>query len=100
MSTFQDPNFYVPLIIAVVFLFINIFQQLTHRRTKHKIEVWAKNAKSITESIVDIQEDIKNKKVSSFADISNTLDTLANFADGMYISMEDELGKKRKSISK
>jgi hypothetical protein len=98
MSVFEDPTFIVSSAIAVVALAANVIQQFNYRRVKNKIGVWSKDAKSMAASIVGMQENIKNKKISSLADASSDLETLGNFANSMYTSMEEEMGKQKKDI--
>jgi hypothetical protein len=100
MTIFEDPKFVISLIIATVAFIANILQQFSYRRVKNKIGVWSKDAKSMATSIIGLQGNIKNKKVSSLSDVSSNLETLGNFANSMYTSMEEELGRKKKDITK
>lgn len=98
MFIFEDPKFLISIIIAFVALIINLVQQLNYKRVRNKIGIWAKNAKSMTNSIVGIQENIKEKKITLLSDVSSNLETLGNFANSMYTSMEEEMGRKKKDI--
>jgi hypothetical protein len=100
MSIFEDPKFIISLLVAVAALVVNIVQQLNYRRVKNKIGIWSKDAKSMASSIVGMQENIADKKISSLADVSSNLETLGNFANSMYTSMEEEMGRQKKDITK
>jgi hypothetical protein len=100
MNTFLDPTFIVSSVIAIVALIVNIVQQLNYRRVKNKIGIWSKDAKGMASSIVGMQENIKDKKISSLSDVSSNLETLGNFANSMYTSMEEEMGRQKKDITK
>jgi hypothetical protein len=97
---FEDPKFIISIVIAIAALVVNIVQQLNYRRVKNKIGVWAKDAKSMATSIVGMEENIKDKKISSLSDVSSNLETLGNFANSMYTSMEEEMGRQKKEITK
>jgi hypothetical protein len=99
MSIFEDPKFLISLLIAMVSLVTNIVQQLNTKRVKNKIGVWAKDAKSMASSIVGMQANIEEKKITSLADASSNLETLGNFANSMYTSMEEEMGNQKKDIT-
>jgi len=100
MSIFEDPKFIISTAIAIIALIINLVQGLNYRRVKGKIKIWSKNAKGMVTSIVGLQENIKNKKVSSLDAAISNLETLSNFANSMYTSMEEEMGKNKKDITK
>ncbi|PIT89273.1 MAG: hypothetical protein COU27_01200 [Candidatus Levybacteria bacterium CG10_big_fil_rev_8_21_14_0_10_36_7] len=73
---------------------------ISSKKRKNQIAIWAKDAKSMASSIVGIQENIKTKKISSLQDVSTNIETILNFANSMYVSMEEELGKKSREILK
>ena len=100
MNSFIDMTFLASIVLAVMSLFLNVVQQFQYKRVKNKIGVWAKDAKSMASSIVGMQKNIKVKKISSLADVSTNLETLANFANSMYTSLEEELGRTKKDIVK
>jgi hypothetical protein len=100
MFIFEDTKFIISILIAVVALVVNIVQQLNYKRVRNKIGIWSKDAKSMATSIVGMQENIKEKKVSSLSDVSSNLETLGNFANSMYTSMEEEMGRQKKDITK
>ena len=89
---------WLPIGVAIVSLVINIVQWFGYRRVRNKISVWAKDAKGMVTSIVGIQKNIKTKKISSLDDATSNLDTLANFSNSMFTSMEEELGRKTREI--
>jgi len=99
MNIFEDPIFLISILITIVSLVLNVIQQLTYRQVKNKINIWSKDAKSMATSIIGMQENIKEKKLSSLSDVSSNLETLGNFANSMYTSMGDELGKQKKDIT-
>lgn len=91
-------TFWLPFMIAVVSLGLNILQMIGYRRVKNKITVWAKDAKSMTTSIVGLQSNIKKKNVTSLGGVSSNIETLGNFANSMFVSMEEELGRTKREI--
>jgi hypothetical protein len=99
MNIFEDPKFIISFLIAVVALVANIVQQLNYKRVRNKIGVWSKDAKSMTNSIVGMRDNIEEKKISSLSDVSSNLETLGNFANSMYTSMEEEMGRQKKDIT-
>jgi gas vesicle protein len=100
MNIFQDPKFLVSILIAILSLVINVVQQLTYKQVKNKIRIWSKDAKGMATSIIGMQENIKEKKITSLSDVSSNLETLGNFANSMYTSMEEEMGNTKKDITK
>jgi hypothetical protein len=100
MPIFEDPKFLISFAIAAVALVVNLVQHLNYRQVKNKIGVWSKDAKSMASSIVGMQENIKKEKITSLGDVSSNLETLGNFANSMYTSMEEELGRNKKDITK
>jgi uncharacterized protein YPO0396 len=99
MFIFEDLKFFITLIITIAALIVNIVQQLSYRQVKNKIGIWSKDAKSMASSIVGMQDNIKAEKITSLADVSSNLETLGNFANSMYTSMEEELGRQKKEIT-
>lgn len=91
-------NFWTPFLVALISLGVNIVQLVGYRRVRNKITVWAKDAKGMITSIVGLQDNIKKKKVSKLSAVSSNLDTLANFANSMFVSMEEELGHTKREI--
>lgn len=91
-------TFWLPFMVAVVSLGLNILQMIGYRRVKNKITVWAKDAKSMTTSIVGLQSNIKKKKITSLGGVSSNIETLGNFANSMFVSMEEELGRTKREI--
>jgi len=89
---------WLPIIAAASSLILNIIQWFGYRRVRNKIDIWAKDSKSMITSIVGIQKHIKNKKINSLDDVMTNMDTLSNFANSMFISMEEELGNKKREI--
>jgi len=90
--------FWISTGVAGVSLLINIFQAFGRRRIKHKIAVWATDAKSTVTSIVGMLNNIKKKKICQIEDAATNLETLKNFANGMFVSMEEELGRNKREI--
>lgn len=91
-------SLWVPFAIALVSLVLNVLQFIGYRRVKNKISVWAKDARSVINSIVGIQKNIRSKKINSLNDVVTNLETLSNFSNSMFISMEEELGNKKREI--
>jgi len=100
MNIFEDPKFIISIAIATIALVVNIVQQLNYKRVKNKIGVWSKDSKSMATSIIGMQENIKENKITSLSDVSSHLETLGNFANSMYTSMEEEMGRQKKDITK
>jgi len=94
-----DSQFLLTFVIAILALVFNIVQFMSYRRVKNKISIWAKDAKSMANSIVEMQDNIKNKKITTLADASSNLDTMGNFANSMYTSMEEEMGHTKRDIT-
>jgi hypothetical protein len=90
--------FWIPFSIAIFSLTINVVQLLGYKRVRNKISIWAKDSKGVINSIVGIQKNIKVKKITSLNDVETNLDTLSNFANSMFISMEEELGNNKREI--
>lgn len=91
--------FWVSTAVAVASLLVNIIQAFGRRRVKHKISVWSRDAKSTVTSIVGMLKNIKKKKITSIDDAATNLETLKNFANSMFISMEEELGRTKREIN-
>lgn len=89
---------WIPFIIAVVSLILNVAQFIGYRRVRNKISIWAKDARSVINSIVGIQKNIRNKKINSLNDVVTNLETLSNFSNSMFVSMEEELGNHKREI--
>ncbi|MBI3290719.1 hypothetical protein HYZ76_00385 [Candidatus Falkowbacteria bacterium] len=91
-------TFWVPFLVAIISLIINVIQMIGYRRVRNKISVWAKDAKGMISSIVGIEDNIKNKKITSLAGVNSNIQTLGNFANSMFVSMEEELGRTKREI--
>ena len=91
-------SLWLPFAIALISLVLNVLQFIGYRRVKNKISVWAKDARSVINSIVGIQKNIRNKKINSLNDVMTNLEVLSNFSNSMFISMEEELGNKKREI--
>lgn len=89
---------WLPMAVAVASLILNIIQWFGYRRVRNKISIWAKDSRSMVTSIIGIQKNIKNKKINSLNDVTTNMDTLSNFANSMFISMEEEMGNKKREI--
>lgn len=98
MSIEDILKFWVPFFVAMVSLLINIAQLIGYRRVRNKISVWAKDAKSMTTSIIGVQQNIKKKKLTTISGVSSNIETLGNFANSMFVSMEEELGRTKREI--
>jgi len=92
-------TFWIPFVVAIISLIVNIVQLIGYRKVRNKISIWAKDAKGMASSIVGIQENIKNKKITTMSGVDSNVETLANFANSMFISMEEELGRQKKEIT-
>jgi len=90
--------FWISSIVAVVSLMINILQVFGRRRMQNKISIWSRDSKSMVTSIVGMLKNIKKKKICSVADAGTNLETLKNFANSMFVSMEEELGRVKREI--
>ncbi len=91
--------FWLPLTVTGLSLAINFWQFFNRRRIRNKIVVWAKDAKGMINSIIGVQKNIKNKKITSLGGVSSNLETLANFSNSMFLSLEEELGNKKREIT-
>lgn len=89
---------WVPIAIAVFSLSVNVIQLFTYRKVRNKISIWARDSKSMISSIVDVQKNIKNKKIATLDSVSSNLDILSNFANSMFVSMAEELGHNKREI--
>lgn len=92
-------TFWIPFIVAITSLVVNIVQLISYRRVRNKISVWAKDAKGMISSIVGIQENIKKKKITSLSGVNSNIETLGNFANSMFVSLEEELGRTKREIT-
>lgn len=92
-------KFWLPVSVAIISLSLNLVQFFNNRKVKNKISIWAKDAKGIVSSIVGVQKNIKIKKINSLNDVITNMETLNNFANSMFISMEEELGRKKREIT-
>jgi hypothetical protein len=91
-------RFWLPVGVAIISLILNLVQFFGNKKVRNKISIWAKDAKGVISSIIGIQKNIKIKKISSLDDVMTNMDTLANFANSMFVSMEEELGRKKREI--
>lgn len=91
-------KFWMPFTVAIISLLINIVQLVGYRRVRNKISVWAKDAKSMATSLIDLQDGIKRKKINSLSSVKSNMATLGNFANSMFVSMEEELGRTKREI--
>ena len=92
-------TFWLPFVVAISSLLINVVQLINYKRVRNKISVWAKDAKGMVSSIVGIQKNIKNKKLSSLSDVESNVETLGHFSNSMFVSMEEELGRTKREIT-
>lgn len=92
-------TFWVPFAVAISSLLINVVQLISYKRVRNKISVWAKDAKGMVSSIVGIQKNIKNKKLTSLSDVESNIETLGHFSNSMFVSMEEELGRVKREIT-
>jgi len=93
-----DSQFLLTLVLAILALVFNIVQYFNYKRVKNKISIWAKDARSMANSIVEMEDNIKNKKITTLSDASSNLNTMGNFANSMYTSMEEEMGRTKRDI--
>jgi len=91
-------TFWIPFAVAILSLLINIVQLINYKRVRNKISVWAKDAKGMVSSIVGIQKNIKNKKLTTLSDVESNIETLGHFSNSMFVSMEEELGRTKREI--
>ena len=83
---------WVPFTVAVVALALNIIQFIGYRHLHAKLHLWTKDADDMASAIVELQGNIKKKKISKLSAIKPTLETLNHFTTGMRTAMEEELG--------
>ncbi|RJR31621.1 hypothetical protein C4569_01525 [Candidatus Parcubacteria bacterium] len=78
---------------------MNILQVFGKRRIQNKISIWSRDAKGMVTSIVGMLKNIKRKRIVTMADAATNLETLKNFANSMFVSLEEELGRNKREIS-
>lgn len=91
-------KFWIPFLVAIISLLVNIVQLVGYRRVRNKISVWAKDAKGMATSLIDLQDGITKKKINSLSSVKSNMSTLGNFANSMFVSMEEELGRTKREI--
>ena len=84
----------VELVIVFVELAIIILDWMEKNRTKAKVAIWNKDAQSIVNSIAKMKNRIDKSKIHNVEEIRSGLETIGAFANGMHVSLKEEIGIK------